>query len=78
MPELELETVFEAGSPVISPDLTSDQAHSGSENLKKSKQKTCEIKSVKIFFREICIFGRFPSSKIDFWPFLKLQKMEFG
>ena len=28
-----------------------------------------------------CIFGSFklfPSSKIDFWPFLKLQKMEFG
>ena len=27
-----------------------------------------------------CIFGSFklfPSSKIDFWPFLKLQKMEF-
>ena len=20
----------------------------------------------------------FPSSKIDFWPFLKVQKMEFG
>ena len=32
-------------------------------------------------FREKCIFGSFklfPSSKIDFWPFLKLQKMEFG
>ena len=28
-----------------------------------------------------CIFGSFelfPSSKIDFWPFLRLQKMEFG
>ena len=28
-----------------------------------------------------CIFGSFklfPSSRIDFWPFLKLQKMEFG
>ena len=28
-----------------------------------------------------CIFGSFklfPSSKIDFWPFLKLQKIEFG
>ena len=23
-------------------------------------------------------FKLFPSSKIDFWPFLKLQKMEFG
>ena len=28
-----------------------------------------------------CIFGsfkHFPSSKIDFWPFLKLQKMDFS
>ena len=23
-------------------------------------------------------FNLFPTSKIDFWPFLKLQKMEFG
>ena len=23
-------------------------------------------------------FKLFPGSKIDFWPFLKLQKMEFG
>ena len=32
-------------------------------------------------FCEIAIldsFKLFPSSKIDFWPFLKLQKMEFG
>ena len=34
----------------------------------------------KIFFLNY-IFGSFklfPSSKIDFWPFLKVQKMEFG
>ena len=44
--------------------------HSGPENLKKSRQK----------FREICISGSsklFSSSKIDFWSFLKLQKMKF-
>ena len=27
---------------------------------------------------KIFSFELFPSSKIDFWPFLKLQKMEFG
>ena len=35
----------------------------------------------KIFFREIAILAVlnfFPSSKIDFWPILKWQKMEFG
>ena len=26
----------------------------------------------------LAVFNFFPSSKIDFWPFLKLQKMEFG
>ena len=44
-------------------------------NLKKSRQKS------KIFFRESGIFGslkHFSSSKIDFWLFLKLRKMEFG
>ena len=45
--------------------------HSGPENLKKSRQKTREIA-----FLAVLIF--FPSSKIDFWPFLKLQKMEFS
>ena len=33
------------------------------------------------FFSWNCIFSSFelfPSSKMDFWPFLKLQKMEFG
>ena len=32
----------------------------------------------KIFFREIAVLNFFPVTKIDFWPFLKLQKMEFG
>ena len=43
--------------------------YSEPESLKMSRQKN------------LCIFGsfkHFPSSKIDFWPFLKLQKMEFG
>ena len=56
-------------------------SHSGSENLKKSRQKTCETKIIKKVYSWNCIFGSFklfPSSKIDFWPFLKLQKMEFG
>ena len=30
------------------------------------------------FFREIALLAAFLSSKIDFWPFLKLQIMEFG
>ena len=38
---------------------------------KSKKKKLCEI--------AFCgSFKFFPSSKIDFWPFLKLQKMEFG
>ena len=52
------------------------------ENLKKSRQKNSpEIKKIKDFFREIAILAVlnfFPSSKIDFWPILKWQKMEFG
>ena len=35
----------------------------------------------KKFFHEIAflaVLNFFPSSKIDFWPFLKLQKMDFG
>ena len=52
------------------------------ENLKKSRQKKL-VKSNKSkkFFREIAflaVLNFFPSSKIDFWPFLKLQKMAFG
>ena len=52
--------------------------HSGPKKSKKSRQKkTCEIN----FFSWNCIFGTFklfPSSKIDFRRYLKLQKMEFG
>ena len=32
----------------------------------------------KIIFREIAFLAVFPVQKIDFYPFLKLQKMEFG
>ena len=52
--------------------------HSGPENLKKSRQKNSWNQKIISWN---CIFGSFklfPSSKIDFWPFLKLQKMEFG
>ena len=55
----------------------STHIHSGPENLKKSRQKNSWNKKNPWN----CIFGSFklfPSSKIDFWPFLKSQKMEFG
>ena len=39
----------------------------------------CEIDSVDFTsFFGLEFFKLFPSSKVDFWPFLKLQKMEFG
>ena len=49
------------------------------ENLKNSRPKKLvkSNKSNKIF-REIAFLSVFPIPKIDFWPFLKLQKMEFG
>ena len=52
--------------------------HSRPENLKKVQAKIL-VKSNKSknFFSWNCIFGSFklfPSSKIDFWPFLKLQQ----
>ena len=54
----------------------------GQKILKSPGKKIREIKYIqKNFFREIAFFGSFklfPSSKIDFWPFLKLQKMEYG
>ena len=57
--------------------------HSGPENLKKSRQKNSwnQINKKNFFFSWNCISGSFklfPSSKIEFWPFLKLQKMEVG
>ena len=51
--------------------------HSGPENLKKSRQKNSWNQINQRFFSWTCIFGSFPSSKIVFCPFLKLQKMEF-
>ena len=51
--------------------------HSGPENLKKVQAKKLLKSNKSIFFSWNCIFGSFklfPSSKIDFWPFLKLQK----
>ena len=47
---------------------------------KKSRQKN-SWNQINNFFSWNCIFGYlklFPSSKIHIWPFLKLQKMEFG
>ena len=54
--------------------------HSGPENLKKSRQKNSWHQINQFFFSWNCIFGNFilfPCSEIDFWPLLKLQKMEF-
>ena len=48
---------------------------------KVQAKKLVKSNKLKIFFREIAflaVLNFFPSSKIDFWPFLKLQKMEFG
>ena len=56
---------------------TKHTSHSGPENLKKSRQKNSWNQINRTFFPWNCIFGSFklfPSSKIDFWPFLKLQK----
>ena len=51
----------------------------GEENLKKSRPKKNSWNQInQFFFREIAFLAVFPSSKIDFWPFLKWQKMEFG
>ena len=53
-------------------------------NQLASKFKKVQVKKtreIKYFFREIAILAVlnfFPSSKIDFWPILKWQKMEFG
>ena len=49
---------------------------------KKSRQKNSwNKKKINFFFSEVAILAflkHFPSSKIDFWPFLESQKMEFG
>ena len=59
------------------------KTHSRPENLKKSRQKSISRKKIQYFpwklskfFSLNCIFGHFKlfsRSKIDFWPFLKLQ-----
>ena len=52
----------------------------GQKISKSPGKKLVESNQSKIFTWN-CISGSFklfPSSKIDFWPFLKLQKMEFG
>jgi len=54
----------------------------GPENIKKFREKKLvKLNKSKIFFREIkflAVLNFFPTSKIDFWSFLKLQKIEFG
>ena len=54
--------------------------HNGPENLKKSRQKNSWNQINQFFFSWNCISGSFklfPSSKIDFLLFLKLQKLCF-
>ena len=49
--------------------------------LKKVQAKKLVKLNTSIFFSWNCISGSFklfPSSKIHFWPFLRLQKMDFG
>ena len=55
--------------------------HNGPENFKKSRQKNSSNQMNQKSFPWNCISGSFklfPSPKIDFWPFLKLEKMDFG
>ena len=56
-------------------------------NFKKVKksifapEKSLKLPKILFFQNEYCIFGNFKlssGSKIDFLPFLKLQKMDFG
>ena len=51
--------------------------HSGPENSKKSSQKNSSNQKNIPWNYIFGSFKLFPSSKIDFWPFLTLQKMEF-
>ena len=53
--------------------------HSVPDNLKKVQaKKTREIKNTFCIIAFLAVLNFFTSSKIDFWSFLKLQKMEFG
>ena len=52
-----------------------------SQWARKFKKLVKSNKSKKFFFVKLHFFGSFklfPSSKIDFWPILKWQKMEFS
>ena len=74
-------SAFPVPDSYLSNDTKCSKLYSWLENLKKSRQKNSQNQINKYFFSWNCIFGSFKlfsSSKIDFWPFLKLQKMEFG
>ena len=45
---------------------------------KVQAKKLMQLNKSNFFFREIAVLNFFPVQKSDFWPFLKLQKMEFG
>jgi len=53
-------------------------SHSGPKNSKKSRQKNHEINQKNFVKLQYWHFNLFHGSKIDFWPFLKLQKMDLG
>ena len=58
-----------------------NHAHGFAERTRKSKKvhaKNSWNQISRNFFSWNCILKLFPQLKIDFWPFLKLQKMEFG
>ena len=72
-------------SPTLHPNLllyTVPKTHSGPKIFFKKVQAKKLVKSNKSFFpREIvflAVLKHFLSSKTDYWPYLKLQKMEFG
>ena len=44
----------------------------------KKLVKSNKSKNFFSFTTFLVVLNFFPSSKIDFWPILKLQKMEFG
>ena len=49
--------------------------HSAGQKIKKVQaKKFVKSNKSKNLFSWNCIFGSFPSSKIDFWPFLKFAK----
>ena len=48
------------------------------QKIEKSPGQKYSWNQINQFHEKIFNFKLFPSSKIDFWPFLKWQKMEFG